>query len=36
VSVRRHLSELRDNYVDKHPLLRRMASRVRSRLAGSA
>lgn len=29
VSVRRHLSEFRDNYVDKHPFLKRMASRVR-------
>jgi hypothetical protein len=34
VSVRRHLSEFRDNHVDKHPFLRRMASRVRSRLVG--
>jgi hypothetical protein len=29
VSARRHLSEFRDNYVDKHPFLKRMASRVR-------
>lgn len=34
VSVRRHLSEFRDNHVDKHPFLKRMASRVRGRLTG--